>query len=116
MIDEISSSRLCISPCMVSPPLLFIGGDYQSLAGLWQEPCKPRKIGAKACLTSLRPVTKRSTRTAMAQGKESEEAAAENLRLIALDAEDLAVLAAHLQDAILRVGDMIYLADEQRFV
>ena len=40
----------------------------------------------------------------MAQGKESDEAAAENLRLIALDAEDLAVLAAHLQDAILRVG------------
>ncbi len=52
----------------------------------------------------------------MAQGKESDEAAAENLRLIALDAEDLAVLAAHLQDAILRVGDMIYLPDEQRFV
>jgi hypothetical protein len=52
----------------------------------------------------------------MAQGKESDAAAAENLRLIALDAEDLAVLAAHLQDAILRVGDMIYLPDEQRFV
>jgi hypothetical protein len=52
----------------------------------------------------------------MAQGKESDAVAAENLRLIALDAEDLAVLAAHLQDAILRVGDMIYLPDEQRFV
>jgi hypothetical protein len=42
--------------------------------------------------------------------------AGENLRLMALDAEDLAVLAAHLQDAILRVGDMVYLADERRFV
>ena len=52
----------------------------------------------------------------MPQGKESDAAAAENLRLIALDAEDLAVMAAHLQDAILRVGDMIYLPDEQRFV
>jgi hypothetical protein len=40
----------------------------------------------------------------------------ENLRLMALDAEDLAVLAAHLQDAILRVGDMVYLAAERRFV
>jgi hypothetical protein len=42
--------------------------------------------------------------------------AAKNLRLMALDAEDLAVLAAHLQDAILRVGDMVYLAEERRFV
>jgi hypothetical protein len=35
---------------------------------------------------------------------------------MALDAEDLAVLSAHLQDAILRVGDMIYLPKENRFV
>ncbi len=38
------------------------------------------------------------------------------LRLIALDSDDLAVLSAHLQDAILRVGDMLYLPGEQRFV
>jgi len=52
----------------------------------------------------------------MAHGKESDTAAAKNLRLIALDAEDLAVMAAHLQDAILRVGDMLYLPGERRFV
>ena len=38
-----------------------------------------------------------------------------DLKLIALDAEDLAVLSAHLQDAVLRVGDMAYLKDERRF-
>jgi hypothetical protein len=37
------------------------------------------------------------------------------LKLIALDAEDLAVLSAHLQDAVLRVGDMTYLKAERRF-
>lgn len=39
-----------------------------------------------------------------------------DLRLMACDSEDLAVLAAHVQDAILRVGDMIYLPREKRFV
>jgi len=39
-----------------------------------------------------------------------------DLRLIALDAEDLAVLSAHLQDAVLRVGEMSYLPKEKRFV
>ena len=52
----------------------------------------------------------------MAQGKESDAAAAENLRLMAFDPEDLAVIAAHVQDAILRVGDMLYLPHEKRFV
>lgn len=37
------------------------------------------------------------------------------LKLIALDAEDLAVLSAHLQDAVVRVGDMAYLPREKRF-
>jgi len=37
------------------------------------------------------------------------------LKLIALDAEDLAVLSVHLQDAILSVGDMTYLPKEHRF-
>jgi hypothetical protein len=52
----------------------------------------------------------------MAQGKDAEQAPAANLRLMALDAEDLAVFATHLQDAILRVGDMLFLPAERRFV
>jgi hypothetical protein len=39
----------------------------------------------------------------------------ETLKLIALDAEDLAILSAHMQDAILHVGDMAFLPKEQRF-
>jgi hypothetical protein len=39
-----------------------------------------------------------------------------DLKLIALDAEDLSVLAAHLQDAVLRVGDMQFRRAEHRFV
>lgn len=38
------------------------------------------------------------------------------LRLIALDAEDLAVLSAHVQDAILRVKDINWLPRERHFV
>jgi hypothetical protein len=37
------------------------------------------------------------------------------LRLVALDQEDLAIISAHLQDAIVRVGDIAYLPKEQRF-
>lgn len=37
------------------------------------------------------------------------------LRLVALDQEDLAVLSAHLQDAIVRVGDLRFLPSEHRF-
>jgi hypothetical protein len=37
------------------------------------------------------------------------------LKLIALDADDLAVLSAHLQDAVLQVGDIAYLPKERRF-
>ncbi|GEP12608.1 DUF2948 family protein [Methylobacterium gnaphalii] len=40
----------------------------------------------------------------------------ELLKLAALDAEDLAVISAHLQDAILRAGDFAWLAGERRFV
>jgi len=39
----------------------------------------------------------------------------DDLKLIALDAEDLEVISAHLQDAVMRVGDMTYLPREQRF-
>lgn len=41
--------------------------------------------------------------------------AADPLKLIALDAEDLAIISAHLQDAVLHVGDITYLPREQRF-
>ncbi|HWB45723.1 MAG TPA: DUF2948 family protein [Hyphomicrobiaceae bacterium] len=37
------------------------------------------------------------------------------LKLIALDSEDLSVLSAHLQDAVLQVGDLTYLPHEKRF-
>ena len=39
-----------------------------------------------------------------------------DLKLIALDSEDLAVISAHLQDAVLKIGDMAYLPRERRFV
>ncbi|MFA5950246.1 MAG: DUF2948 family protein [Hyphomicrobium sp.] len=38
-----------------------------------------------------------------------------DLKLIALDADDLAVVAVHLQDAVLRIGDMAYQPAEKRF-
>lgn len=38
------------------------------------------------------------------------------LKLIALDAEDLAVVAANLQDALAAVGEMTYQPKERRFV
>ena len=37
------------------------------------------------------------------------------LRLLALDQEDLAIVSAHLQDAVVRVGDIAYLPKERRF-
>lgn len=39
----------------------------------------------------------------------------DDLKLIALDAEDLRVLSCHLQDAVVRVGDMAFLKQEMRF-
>jgi hypothetical protein len=39
-----------------------------------------------------------------------------DLKLIALDAEDLAIVSAHLQDAVLKVADMTFLPREKRFV
>jgi hypothetical protein len=38
------------------------------------------------------------------------------LRLQAFDAEDLNLLSAHLQDALLRICDLAYLPNQQRFV
>jgi hypothetical protein len=40
---------------------------------------------------------------------------AEPLKLIALDADDLAVLSAHLQDAVLKVADIVWRPAEHRF-
>lgn len=37
------------------------------------------------------------------------------LKLIAFDADDLAVISAHLQDAVLKVADIAYLPRERRF-
>jgi hypothetical protein len=39
----------------------------------------------------------------------------EDLKLLALDPDDLRVLSCHLQDAVIRVGDMVYLKQEMRF-
>lgn len=39
----------------------------------------------------------------------------EHLKLLALDPDDLAVMSAHLQDAIVRSGDLAYLPDAKRF-
>jgi hypothetical protein len=38
-----------------------------------------------------------------------------DLKLLALDEEDLAVISAHLQDAVVRVGDMGYARADRRF-
>jgi hypothetical protein len=37
-----------------------------------------------------------------------------DLKLIALDAEDLAIISAHLQDAIMKIGDIAFLPREKR--
>lgn len=38
-----------------------------------------------------------------------------DLKLIALDTDDLSVISAHLQDAVIRISDMAYLGRERRF-
>ncbi|MCL4768332.1 MAG: DUF2948 family protein [Hyphomicrobiaceae bacterium] len=38
-----------------------------------------------------------------------------DLKLVALDADDLAVISAHVQDAVLQVGDLAYIPAEHRF-
>ena len=39
-----------------------------------------------------------------------------SLKLLALDPEDLTIIAAHLQDAVGVIGDLAYLPKERRFV
>jgi len=41
---------------------------------------------------------------------------ADLLRLVALDAEDLAILSAHCQDAVLKVADLRWMRAEKRFL
>lgn len=43
------------------------------------------------------------------------DAKSDALKLLALDAEDLAVVSAQLQDAVVRVGDLAYVKSAQRF-
>jgi hypothetical protein len=38
------------------------------------------------------------------------------LKLLAQDEEDLKIISAHLQDAVMKVGDMVYLPRRRRFV
>ena len=38
-----------------------------------------------------------------------------DLKLIAMDADDLSIISAHLQDAVLKVSDVAYLPREKRF-
>ncbi len=38
-----------------------------------------------------------------------------SLKLLVQDADDLAVVSAHLQDTVVRIGDMAFLPKEQRF-
>jgi hypothetical protein len=40
----------------------------------------------------------------------------DKLKLIAFDAEDLAVVSAHVQDAVLKTGDMVWQPKDRRFV
>lgn len=42
-------------------------------------------------------------------------ASSDLLKLVALDEEDLSILSAHLQDAVLRVDDLKYISKEGRF-
>ncbi|MCX5495827.1 DUF2948 family protein [Kaistia dalseonensis] len=39
----------------------------------------------------------------------------DKLKLVAFDQDDLAVVSAHVQDAVLKVGDLAFLPKEQRF-
>lgn len=38
------------------------------------------------------------------------------LKLVALDEQDLEIVSAHVQDAVMKVGDLSYMAGERRFV
>jgi hypothetical protein len=54
-------------------------------------------------------------RAGIARGRNAMATDTEMLKLAALDAEDLSVLSAHLQDAVAKVVDMAFLQKEKRF-
>src|ERR687894_100746 len=49
-------------------------------------------------------------------GVAAEWIAMETLKLVALDKEDLEIISAHLQDAVLKVSDVIWRPNEKRLV
>ena len=56
-----------------------------------------------------------SGRDASRTGSNPLPSADEQLRLVAFDAEDLAVVSTHLQDAVVKVGDLAYVPERNRF-
>src|SRR6185437_3668335 len=53
---------------------------------------------------------------AQTKGKDPGMPAPEQLKLIALDADDLAVISAHVQDARVQASDIVWRQDEKRLV
>jgi hypothetical protein len=49
-----------------------------------------------------------ATRPARARKRLNEAFVMSELKLVALDEEDLKIISAHVQDAVLKVGDMTY--------
>lgn len=48
-------------------------------------------------------------------GQQSAGSQSDALKLVALDAEDLSIISAHCQDAVLRIDDIAYVKSAQRF-
>jgi hypothetical protein len=71
-----------------------------------------RSIRGGITATALAPAGPRGylARMDQTEGRDNEA-----LKLLALDAEDLAVVSAHLQDAVAKVADMAFLPAEKRF-
>ena len=57
----------------------------------------------------------RSQDSSVSKPRDGMSSGHEQLRLVAFDAEDLAILSAHLQDAIVKVGDLAYVPERSRF-
>jgi hypothetical protein len=66
-------------------------------------------LGQIACTIPPLPVTNHPT------GNTLETLAMNRLKLIAFDNEDLGIIAAHVQDAVLKVSDLTYKTAEKRF-
>ncbi|MBM0207061.1 DUF2948 family protein [Micromonospora sp. STR1s_5] len=61
------------------------------------------------------PVAGREGRRYLAINLPTDGRPMEPLKLAAFDADDLAIVSAHLQDAVIRVGDVTYLPEQRRF-